>query len=76
MGAGAEPAEAEEEGRWEGREKTKTKGNCAGRGEDDYDNYSPTYPESEAAAVSSDLELPLMFVFGLRYAGSPLILRG
>ena len=68
--------EAEDWGRWEGRDRTTIKGYCTGRVEDDYDNYAPPHPESEAAIASSDSKLVISFVFGLRYAGSPLRSRG
>ena len=74
--AGAEPEEADEEGRWEGRERTTTKAHCMVRGDDDYNEYAPPHPESEASAVwyNSGTEIP--FAFGPRYAGSPPILKG
>ena len=76
---GAEPEEAEEvetEGLWEERKRTIAEGHCLGRGDDDYTNYVPPKLEFEAAAAFSDLELAILFVFGPRYAGLPMISRG
>ena len=55
-GVGAEPEEAE--GWWE-----RSKGNCTGKGENDYGDYAPPNPDSEAAVASSDSELVIMFKF-------------
>ena len=74
--AGAEPEEAEEEGQWEGRERTTTKGHCTGRGDDDCNYYAPPHPDYEAAAASIDSNLAIPFAFGPRYVGSPLRSRG
>ena len=49
---------------------------CTGRGNNDYDEYALPHPDSEAVAASSDLEPEIPFVFGPRYAGSLLRLRG
>ena len=75
-GDGAEAEEAEEEGWWEGRDRTMTKGHCTGRDEDDYDNYALPYPESEAEAASSNSKLEIPFVFGPSYSGLPPRSRG
>ena len=68
--------EAEEEGRWKGRERATTKGHYMVRGDNDYNDYAPPHPESEAAAVLSDSKPEIPFVFGPRYAGLPPISRG
>ena len=77
--AGAEPEEAEEaeeEGLWEGRKRMTTNRKCTGRGDNDYNDYAPPHPESEAAAASYDSYLAIPFASGSRYAGSPPIPRG
>ena len=53
-----------------------TKGNCMERVNNDYANYAPPHPDSEAAAALYDSEPATPFTFGPRYAGSPLIPRG
>ena len=50
-----------------------TKGHCTGRGGNDYADYAPPHPESEAAAASSYLEPVIPFGFRLRYSGLPPI---
>ena len=40
-----------------------TKGRCTGRGDDDWDNYYPTHPDSETVKASSDLETAILFAF-------------
>ena len=47
-----------------------------GRGNDDYDEYAPPHPDSEAVAASSDLEPVILFAFRPRYSFLPLISRG
>ena len=61
--------DAEEEGRWEGRERTTKNYHCTVRGDDDYDDYAPPQLESEAAVTLSDAETVIPFLFGPRYAG-------
>ena len=56
--------EAEEEGRWEGRDRMTTKGRLMGRGEDDYDNLTPTHLDYEAAVASSNSNLAMLFTLG------------
>ena len=51
-------------------------GELHGKGLNDYNNYAPPHPESEAAAALSNSEPSIPFTFGLRYAGSPPRLRG
>ena len=44
---GADPEggeEAEEEGRWEGRDRTTTKGHHTDRGDDDYNDFAHPQP--------------------------------
>ena len=56
VGAGVdleEAEEAEEEGWWEGRERTTTKGHCTGRDGDEYDDYALPHPESEVDVALS-----------------------
>ena len=48
-----------------------TNGNCMGRGDYDYNNYAPPYPESEAVAALSDSEPFVPLSLGPRYAVSP-----
>ena len=60
-------------GRREWKERMTTKGHCTGRGGNDYANYAPPHPESEAAAASSYLEPVIPFGFRLRYSGLPPI---
>ena len=67
--AEADTEDIEEEGIWEGMERTETKGYCTGRGGNDYDCYSPPNPEYEAEASLSDSEPEIPFTFGPRYAG-------
>ena len=44
MGADLEEVEeADEEGQWEGKERTTTKGRLTNRGNDDYDSYASTH---------------------------------
>ena len=65
MGARPDPEHAKEEGRWEGREKLTTNGNCTGRGDDDDKNYAPSNPELETAAAEHHPrieELPIVQV--------------
>ena len=60
----ADTEEAEEEGWWEGMERTTTKGIHMGRGDYEYDDYSLTNPESEAVAALSNLKPAILFAFG------------
>ena len=53
-----------------------TKGNCMGRGDDDYDDYAPPHLDSEEVAASSDLEPAIPFMFRPRYVYAPPTLRG
>ena len=46
------------------------------RGNNNYDDYAPPHPKSEAAAASSDLEPEIPFAFGPRYAVLPPRSRG
>ena len=46
------------------------------RGDNDYDNYAPPHPDSEAAVASFYSLTVISFAFRSRYAGSPPILRG
>ena len=67
MGVWADTEEVEkakEEGRWEGRERTTTKGRHTGRGDDDNDDYAPPHPELEASAALSNSEPAIPFIFG------------
>ena len=73
---GAEPDEAEEEAWWEGRERATIEGYCTVRFDDDYEDYAPPHPDSDAVATASDLELVILFAFGPRYVRSPPISRG
>ena len=70
-----EEKDAEEEGWWEGRYMTTKKGHCTVRGDDYYNNYAPSHPESETAAPS-DLEPAITFAFGPRFVDAPPISRG
>ena len=72
MGADPEGAEEEEEeGQWEERERTTTRGHCTGRGDYEYDKYVPPHSESEALSALSNSELLTPFEFGTRYEGLP-----
>ena len=53
--------EAEDEGRWEGRERTIKRGRHTERGKYESGKYKPTYPEAEAAAALSDSEPEILF---------------
>ena len=53
-----------------------TKGHCMERVNDDYANYAPPHPDSEAAAALYNSEPAIPFAFEPRYEGSPSILTG
>ena len=64
----------QEEGCWEGREKTTKKGLRTVRGNGDKDNdYSPTHPELEVAAALSDSDTAIPFTFGSKQAVETLV---
>ena len=64
MGADLEEVEeADEEGQWEWKERTTTKGRLTNRGNDDYDSYASTHLESEVAAAATDSEAEILFAF-------------
>ena len=47
--------DTDDKGWWEVRERKTTKGHCTGWEKNDYNNYTPPHPESEAVAKLSDL---------------------
>ena len=59
-----------------GEGDNNNKGELHVRDNDDYNNYAPPHPDSEAAAALYESEQEIPFVFRLRYAGLPLRLRG